>query len=69
MPDEDEQSWGRYLGFGMEMAVGVGLGAFVGQWLDKRYNWAPWGTMVGALVGLFCGMYPLIKAGLKANKD
>jgi ATP synthase protein I len=69
MPDQNDQNWGRYLGLGLEMAVGVGLGVLVGQWLDKRYGWSPWGMVVGASLGLVGGMYLLIKDAIRANKD
>jgi len=66
---DDQQNWGKYLGFGMEVAVGVAVGFFVGQWLDKRYGWNPWGVMIGTMIGMAAGMYPLIRAGLNENKD
>ena len=53
----------RELGFyfalsqvGMEMVVPVGAGAA----LDHYLGWAPWGTIVGALLGLGVGMAHLI---------
>lgn len=69
MPNEDESNWGRYLGLGLEMAVGVALGAVVGNWLDKRYGWSGRGTLVGALLGIAGGMYLLIKEAMRLNKD
>ncbi len=68
MPDDDA-NWGRYLGLGLEVAVGTALGAVVGIWLDRRFDWSPWGVMVGSLVGLTAGMYLLLKEALRANKD
>lgn len=70
MADQNKNSgWGTYLTSGFETAVGVGMGFFVGQWLDKKYGWAPWGTIVGAMLGLAAGMYLLLKAAMKSNKD
>jgi F0F1-type ATP synthase assembly protein I len=66
---QDEQNWGKYLAFGIEVAVGVVLGVVVGQWIDHRWHTDPWGVLAGALLGLAGGMYPLVKEGLKANKD
>ena len=66
---DDDISWGRYAGIGLQMAVGVVLGVVVGQWLDKRYGWAPWGLTIGAMLGLAGGMYLLIKDAIRINKD
>jgi F0F1-type ATP synthase assembly protein I len=67
--DKESPPWGTFLTTGFETAVGVGLGFIVGQWLDKRYGWTPWGTLGGCMLGLAAGMYLLIKAALRANKD
>ena len=67
--DDDDQNWGRYLGIGLEMAVGVALGFFVGSWLDKRYAWHGYGTLGGVMIGLAAGMYLLIKDAIRINKD
>ena len=65
----DDVEWGRYLGVGLQMLAGVGLGLIVGQWLDRRYHWEPWGTTIGAMLGLAGGMYLLIKDAVRMNKD
>lgn len=69
MASQQGPNWGQYLGLGLEMAVGVGLGYVVGSWLDKKYGWAPWGVLVGSMLGLAGGMYLLIKQALRMNKD
>ena len=67
-PDQDV-NWGRYLGIGLEMAIGVILGLLIGRWLDRRFAWEPWGTLIGVMLGMAGGMYLLIKEGIRANKD
>jgi F0F1-type ATP synthase assembly protein I len=72
MPGDDSNSngnWGKFVGLGLEMAVGVGLGYLVGTWLDKKYGWAPRGVLIGTLVGVAGGMYLLIKTALQMNAD
>ena len=65
MPEpEDRSQWGQYMGLGLEMAAGVGLGVFVGGWLDARFGWSPWGIIIGSMLGLAGGMYLLIKLAL-----
>ena len=68
MPRE-QPNWGQFLTLGFETAVGVALGYFVGHWLDTKYGWDPWGTLVGAMLGMAAGMYLLIKEALRMNKD
>lgn len=69
MPQNDDQNWGKYVGIGLQILVGVALGYFVGTWLDRRYGWEPWGVMVGSMLGLAGGMYLLIKDAIRINKD
>jgi ATP synthase protein I len=68
MPKND-QNWGQYLGIGLQIGVGTALGYFVGSWLDRRYGWGPWGTLVGAMLGLASGMYLMIRDAIRMNKD
>jgi F0F1-type ATP synthase assembly protein I len=65
-PDPD---WGRYVGVGLQMLVGVGLGFVVGRWLDRKFGWEPWGVFAGTMLGLAAGMYLLIKDAIRMNKD
>lgn len=37
---------------GMEVGVGVALGALGGWWLDGKYGTAPWGMLVGLTLGV-----------------
>ena len=69
MPQDDQPSPGRFVGIGLQVAVGVGLGVLVGRWLDNRYGWAPWGLLIGVMLGLASGMYLLIKDAIRINKD
>ena len=67
-PDLDP-GWGRHLGVGLQMLVGVVLGFVVGNWLDNKYGWSPWGVMACTMLGLASGMYLLIKDAIRINKD
>ncbi len=69
MPIKDNGNWGQLASIGFEVAVGVGLGVAVGYWVDKRFGCEPWGTIVGAMVGLAGGMYLFIREGIRINKD
>ncbi|MDB5173021.1 MAG: hypothetical protein JWO87_655 [Phycisphaerales bacterium] len=69
MADKDDSNWGKHLGIGFQVLVGVLLGMVVGKWLDRRFGWAPWGMVIGMSLGLASGMYMLIREGLRANRD
>jgi F0F1-type ATP synthase assembly protein I len=69
MAGENKTNWGQGLAMGFETAVGVAVGYFVGSWLDKRYGWGPWGTVIGAMLGLVAGAYLLIKEVNKMDKQ
>ena len=66
---DDDQSWGKYLSYGLQMVVGVLLGLFVGQWVDRKLHSDPWGLLVGVTLGLASGMYLLIKDAIRMNQD
>ncbi len=65
----DDQNWGHYLGYGLQMLVGVVLGLLVGRWIDGKFHSDPWGVMVGSMLGLAAGMYLMIKDAIRMNKD
>jgi F0F1-type ATP synthase assembly protein I len=54
----------RYAGLGIELAAAVGLLSLLGWWIDGRMGTAPWGLVVGALVGLIGGMALLVRSAL-----
>ena len=66
---DDRVNWGQYLGVGLQIAVGAGLGLLVGRWLDNKYQWSPWGTVICVMLGVAAGMYLLIKDAIRMNKD
>jgi F0F1-type ATP synthase assembly protein I len=54
---------------GTEIAVGAGLGALIGTWIDRKFHCDPWGVVIGTLLGISAGMYLLIKEAINANKN
>ena len=68
-PSDADPGWGKHLGVGLQILVGVALGFVVGNWLDKKYGWTPWGALAGTMLGLAAGMYLLIKDAIRLNKD
>jgi F0F1-type ATP synthase assembly protein I len=55
-------------GAGFEIAAAVGGFAALGWWIDRRRGSAPWGLLIGALLGLVGGLYNLIRASLVAAR-
>jgi F0F1-type ATP synthase assembly protein I len=69
VPGEKQTNWGHGLASGFETAVGVAFGYFAGTWLDKKFGWAPWGAVVGSMIGLIAGAYLLIKEVNRMDKQ
>lgn len=67
--EPDDTNWGNYLGYGLQMAVGVGLGVLIGLWVDRRWNCSPIGVIAGSMLGLGSSMYLLIKDAIRINRD
>ena len=49
------QGLGPYLNVGLQLAAAVLVFFFLGQWLDQRYGWTPWGTIGGVVIGMVGG--------------
>ncbi|MBV8781436.1 MAG: AtpZ/AtpI family protein [Phycisphaerae bacterium] len=65
-PEQSELA--RGLSHGLEVAIGVGIGYFGGNWFDHRFNSKPWGLLVGVLLGCAAGLYLLIKEATASEK-
>lgn len=59
----------KYMGIGFEFAGSVVILAAVGYFIDRHWNTAPWGVLIGSLTGIVTGMYLLLKETLKISKD
>jgi len=59
----------RYAGLGIELAATVGLLALLGWWIDGRFDTAPWGVLLGALLGLAVGMAHMVHVALAATRS
>src|SRR4051812_18699141 len=61
--------WIRYSGVGLELAGATAGLALFGYWIDKKFGTAPWGILVGVVVGLVGGLYNLVKESLAAVRE
>lgn len=68
--DKDEEKsrklreLGIYLGLGLQLAVTVAVLAFLGIWLDKKFDTTPWLTIIFSFLGVITGMYTFLKTVL-----
>jgi ATP synthase protein I len=56
----------EYAGVGLQMAVCIVGGLYLGQWLDRKLGTAPWLLMIGVFGGAglsFYSMYRKLMAG------
>lgn len=52
----------RYSGMAFQLAILIGLGAYIGQRLDARQGGErPWFTILGVFLGLIIGFYVSLK--------
>ncbi len=49
------------------VSLEMALPAFLGHWLDKKWNTSPWLTAVGAILGFACGMSHLLHMAKEAE--
>jgi F0F1-type ATP synthase assembly protein I len=66
---QEPPGWAKLSAVGLELGVGVALGAIVGNWIDQKRHSSPWGVLIGAALGMAAGFYLLFKEAIKANKD
>lgn len=63
------KSAGSYSTVGLEFALSVLFGLFVGQWLDKKWTDNGWLTFLGFGFGLAAGARAIYRAMQQANKQ
>ena len=56
-------------GVGFEFIAAVGALGGIGYWLDSKYGWKPWGTLIGVAVGFTVGLTRLIRFASKSFKS
>ena len=54
---------------GMEFALMEIVGVVSGHWLDIKFGTSPWCLLGGALLGFALGMWRIISAAKRTNKE
>jgi ATP synthase protein I len=62
------KDYGPYLTLGIQLAITVAALAFLGIWLDKKFDSSPWLTIICSFFGVFAGLYNFIRAAIKSGK-
>jgi F0F1-type ATP synthase assembly protein I len=63
------KSAGSYSTVGLEFALSVIFGLFVGQWLDRKFAGGGWYSAIGFCFGLAAGARAVYRALLRANRE
>ncbi|MDA0986582.1 MAG: AtpZ/AtpI family protein [Bacteroidetes bacterium] len=53
---------------GIQLAAGVLIFFFLGLWLDKKFNYSPWLTIIFSFVGGIGSVYKFIKTALSISE-
>lgn len=67
-----KQDWkgvGTYGTVGLELALSIFLGLFVGQWADAKFGTGPWLTIIGVGYGVAAGVRALYRAAKQATRE
>ena len=51
----------RHLYAGTSLAITILICTFVGVWVDRHSKLGPWGTIIGAFMGIGAGLYNFIR--------
>lgn len=69
MADRRFPGWVRYSGVGLELAGATAGLALLGYWIDRRFGTAPWGFVVGVIIGIVGGLYNLVRESFAAIRE
>ena len=59
----------QFMGIGLELVASVAVFTAFGWWVDRRFDTAPWGVLIGAGLGLVGGMYSMVRSALAATRS
>ncbi|MCM5662386.1 AtpZ/AtpI family protein [Galbibacter mesophilus] len=63
-------SWIKFTNIGLQMAIVIAAGVFLGVWLDEKYsNNASTFTIIFSLLGVFAALYNVYRQVKDLGKD
>lgn len=57
----------KYSGLAFQMLAIIGGSAWLGYWLDGKFNTGPWLTIVLLLLGVFAAVFQVIRSLTKES--
>lgn len=66
--DKTRRQWLRVGASAFNLVGLILVFGYVGQRLDQRYGWSPWGALGGLLVGMAGGLWTIIREAGKINR-
>ena len=68
-PNSKKRAHGlRGAALGVELAASLIGFALLGLWIDHKYGFEPWGTLVCVVIGLVGGFYNFIRSSLRVMR-
>ena len=58
----------KYASVGIEFGISIAVGYFIGDWAQDRWGFAPWGSMIGVLIGFSSGLRSLMRIATIESK-
>ncbi len=59
----------KHASVGIELAVAICIGYFGGRWFEQRFDWAPWGSLLGLLIGIGAGANTLVRVARDVSRE
>lgn len=72
MDRDQKEMWrlaARYSAVGLEIAIAIVLGFFVGRWIDGQAGTEPWWMLVFVLLGVGAGVKALVRVVRKTDLE
>lgn len=60
--------YSEYIGLGIQIAAVMILPLLLGVWLDNKFDYSPWFSAIGALLGVISIFAMIIKVAIIANQ-